>query len=223
MCGRFTLKTLAPVLAEVFDLPEPPAWTPRYNIAPTQLVPTVVRLPEQPARQFCQWHWGLIPAWAKELAIGNRLINAQAETAATKPAFRAAFRQRRCLVLADGFYEWDQRGRPRQPVYIRMHDGRPFAFAGLWERWTSPEGGVIESCTLLTTEPNAAIHPLHHRMPVILDPKDYDRWLDPSLQKPEEVQPFLRPYPPDEMTVYPVSTRVNNPANDTPECIERLG
>lgn len=222
MCGRFTLKTPASVLAETFELAEPPAWTPRYNIAPTQPVAAVVRTPEHPTRQFRRYRWGLVPSWAKDLGIGARTINAQAETAATKPAFRVAFRHRRCLVLADGFYEWDQRARRKRPVYIQMKDGRAFAFAGLWEHWQSPDGSVINSCTLLTTEPNGLIRPFHHRMPVILDPRDYDRWLDPHTQKPEEVQPLLRPLPPEAMRAYPVSDRVNNPSNDSPECIEPL-
>lgn len=222
MCGRFSQGTSARMLAELFQLADIPSWTPRYNIAPTQLVPTVVLTSDHPSRQFRTWRWGLIPSWAKDPTIGSRMINAQAETAATKPAFRAAFRRRRCLVLADGFYEWQQLGRRKQPFHVRMRDRRPFAFAGLWEHWKGPDGRAIESCTLLTTEPNDLIRTFHHRMPVILEPANYALWLDPGIQEPERLQPLLRPYASDELTAYPVSTLVNNPANDTPECIEPL-
>jgi putative SOS response-associated peptidase YedK len=150
------------------------------------------------------------------------LINAQAETAATKPAFRVAFRKRRCLIPADGFYEWRKENRHKQPYCIRLRDGRPFAFAGLWEHWEGREGKTIDSCTILTTTPNEVLAPLHHRMAVILPSSEYDRWLDPSVQEVERLQPLLRPYPAEEMTAYPVSTVVNNPANDAPSCIEPL-
>lgn len=222
MCGRFTQGTPPTILAELFQLAEIPAWAPRYNIAPTQRVATVVVTSEHPNRQFRAWRWGLIPSWAKDPSIGARMINAQAETAATKPAFRAAFRRRRCLVLADGFYEWQQLTRRKQPFHVRMRDGRPFAFAGLWEHWKRSDDRAIESCTLLTTESNDLIRRFHHRMPVILNSKDYDLWLDPGIQEPERIQPLLRPYTSEKLTAYPVSTLVNNPANDTPECIEPL-
>ncbi len=218
MCGRFSLGTPASVLAAQFDLFEAPPWTPRYNIAPTQEVLVVVQDPATASRQARRYRWGLIPSWAKDPAIGNQLINAQAETAATKPAFRVAFRKRRCLILADGFFEWKQENRHKQPFHIRMRDGRPFAFAGLWEHWEGPEAKVINSCTILTATPNDLLRPLHHRMAVILPSSAYDRWLDPSLQEPEVLQPLLHPYPSDDMTAYPVSMRVNNPANDSPEC-----
>lgn len=220
MCGRFTLRTPAAILAELFQLAEIPSWTPRYNIAPSQLAATVVRTPEHLDRQFRAGRWGLIPAWAKNPGIGSRMINAQAETASTKPAFRAAFRRRRCLVLADGFYEWQRLERRKQPFYIRMRDSSPFAFAGLWEHWKGPDGTGIDSCTLLTTDPNDLLRPLHHRMPVILDPQDYDLWLDPGIQESERLQPLLRPYASEELMAFPVSTRVNNPAYDAQECLE---
>jgi putative SOS response-associated peptidase YedK len=167
--------------------------------------------------------WGLIPSWAKDPAIGNRMINARAETVAEKPAFRAAFRRRRCLVVADGFYEWARGGKPRQPYFIRMHDDRPFAFAGLWESWQGPDEGPVESCTLLTTEPNELLEPIHNRMPLILGEDDYDQWLDPALQRPDALQPLLRPLPSDQMTAEKISTYVNSPANDDPRCIEPVG
>ncbi|MBI4842162.1 MAG: SOS response-associated peptidase [candidate division NC10 bacterium] len=220
MCGRFSLGTPASTLATQFELFEAPAWAPRYNIGPTQSAPTVVRAASQLARRFTLHRWGLIPPWAKDPGIGSRLINARAETVATKPAFRQALRERRCLILADGFYEWQRRGRHKQPFHIRMLDGRPFAFAGLWEHWEGPEGTVIDSCTILTTTANELVGALHDRMPVILAPQDYDVWLDPAIQEVERLEPLLRPYPAEEMTAHPVSTRVNNPANDSPACVE---
>ncbi len=219
MCGRFSLGADATTLASQFDLFEDPAWTPRYNIAPTQPAPTIVIDSADPRRGFKLHRWGLIPSWAKDPGIGSQMINAQAETVATKPAFRAAFRKRRCLILADGFYEWMKEGRHKQPFRIRLRDGRPFAFAGLWEHWEGAGGTPIDSCTLLTIAANDLIGAFHHRMPVILDPEHYDLWLDPSVQDAERLQPLLRLYPADGMSAYPVSTRVNNPAHDTPDCI----
>ncbi len=222
MCGRFSLGASATTLVAQFDLFEAPAWTPRYNIAPTQEVLVVVKDPATASRQARRHRWGLIPSWAKDPAIGNQMINAQAETAATKPAFRVAFKKRRCLILADGFFEWKKENRHKQPYYIRLDDGRPFAFAGLWEHWEGPEGKAIDSCTILTATPNDLLRPLHHRMAVILPSSAYDRWLDPSIQEADRLQPLLQPYPSEEMTAYPVSTVVNNPANDTPRCTEPL-
>ena len=141
---------------------------------------------------------------------------------ATQPAFHRAFRERRCLLLADGFYEWQRQGRRKQPYYIRLREGRPFAFAGLWEHWEGAEGVTIDSCTILTTTSNDLVGGIHHRMPVILSPTEYDRWLDPSIREPEVLQPLLRPFPADEMTAYPVSALVNNPANDTSGCTAPL-
>ncbi len=222
MCGRFSLGTPAAKLAELFQLDEVPPWTPRYNIAPTQEVLAVVRPQDAPTRSPRLLRWGLIPPWADDPRIGNRLINARAETVATKPAFRRAFKERRCLLLVNGFFEWQRQARRKQPFYICIRDGRPFAFAGLWEHWQGSEGTTVQSCTILTTTSNELVGGIHHRMPVILSPTDYDRWLDPGIQDPEALQPLLRPYPADEMTAYPVSTRVNNPANDSPDCVEPL-
>jgi putative SOS response-associated peptidase YedK len=218
MCGRFTLGATAATLAAQFDLANVPTWTPRYNIAPTQEVLVVLQPSPQANREARLHRWGLIPPWAKDPSIGNRMINARAETVATKPAFRRAFKERRCLLLADGLYEWQRQERRKQPFYIRLRDGRPFAFAGLWEHWEGCEGMAIQSCTILTTTSNEVVGRIHDRMPVILSPTDYDRWLDPSIQEPAVLQPLLRPYSADEMTAYPVSTLVNSPANDTPGC-----
>lgn len=220
MCGRFSLGTPATSLVAQFNLFGVPAWAPRYNIAPTQQAPTVVKAASQLARQFKMHRWGLIPPWAKDPGIGSQLINARAETVAIKPAFRKAFRERRCLILADGFFEWQRRGRHKQPFHIRMRDGRPFAFAGLREYWEGPEGPGIDSCTILTTTANELVGALHDRMPVILAPQDYDLWLDPGIREAERLQSLLHAYPSEEMAAYPVSTRVNNPANDSPECVE---
>ena len=222
MCGRFTLGATAATLAAQFDLANVPTWTPRYNIAPTQEVLVVLQSSPQANREARLHRWGLIPPWAKDPSIGNRMINARAETVATKPAFRRAFKERRCLLLADGLYEWQRQERRKQPFYIRLRDGRPFAFAGLWEHWEGSEGMAIQSCTILTTTSNEVVGRIHDRMPVILSPTDYDRWLDPSIQEPAVLQTLLRPYPADEMTTYPVSTLVNSPANDNPGCTEPL-
>lgn len=165
-------------------------------------------------------HWGLIPSWAKDPSIGNRIINARSETVAEKPSFRAAFKRRRCLIPANGFYEWKKIGKKKQPYYVRRKDGEPFAFAGLWEPWEGEDGTVIESCTILTTEPNADIRPLHNRMPVILDPSDYDQWLNPEVDELETLAPLMHPYPDGKLEAVPVSPLVNNPKNDDAQCIE---
>ena len=224
MCGRYSQSQSAEIIAKAFQVDSVPALKPRYNIAPTQSVPTVLQTSASTNRQFKMLHWGLIPSWAKDPKMGGRLINARAETVNEKPAFRSAFRQRRCLVLADGFYEWQQQEdkKQKQPFYFRLSDGQPFAFAGLWEHWKGADGEEIESCTLLTTEPNELMQPIHNRMPVILDPKDYDLWLDSEVKKPELLQPLLRSYQTEEMTAYPVSKVVNKPTNDTAECINSI-
>ena len=164
--------------------------------------------------------WGLIPSWAKDPKIGNQCINAKAETVSEKPSFRSAFKKRRCLVIATGFYEWQVQEHAKQPMWIGRRDKRPFAFAGLWEHWQPAEGDVIESCTIITTEPNELMSPIHNRMPVILVPASYDQWLDPTFQHIEPLNALLRPYPSEELTAYPVSTLVNNPRHDVPQCLE---
>jgi putative SOS response-associated peptidase YedK len=221
MCGRFTLITSGEAIAEQFHLPQVPELTPRYNVAPSQPVAAVRRSSHNGGRELALFQWGLVPSWAKDPKIGSRMINARSETAAEKPSFRAAFKRRRCLVPADGFYEWQRQEGGKQPFYIRMQSGQPFALAGLWEHWEGA-GGIIESCTLLTTEPNDLVRPLHNRMPVVLAPQDYDLWLDVSIQDRDLLQPLLKPYPSPDMVAYPVSTWVNRPANDGPRCIEPL-
>jgi putative SOS response-associated peptidase YedK len=221
MCGRFTMATPGQVIAEVFGLDDVPELSPRFNIAPTQAV-AAVRARADGRRELVALTWGLIPSWSKDRAIGSRMINARAETVAEKPAFRAALRARRCLVLADGFYEWQKLGTRKQPHHIRMRDGRPFAFAGLWERWVPPEGDPVESCTIITTVPNEVVAPIHDRMPVILAPADLDLWLEPGSRDPAAVAALLRPYPAGGMTAYPVSLRVNSPGADDASCVVPL-
>jgi putative SOS response-associated peptidase YedK len=217
MCGRFSLGASAATLASHFNVQESLASTGRYNIAPSQEVLTVVQ-PSGSTRQVRRMRWGLIPSWAKDPAIGTQLINARAETVATKPAFRVPLRERRCLILTDGFYEWESQGRRKQPWFIRMQDGRPFAFAGLWDQWTDPAGRGVESCTIITTTPNDLIRRFHHRMPAILSPRDYDLWLDVQVRDVARLLSLLAPHPPEEMTAHPVSPLVNNPTNDSPAC-----
>lgn len=222
MCGRYSQRQPAEVIAQAFDVDNVPALEPRYNIAPTQPVSTVLQPSDSKNRQFKMMRWGLIPKWSKDSKIGAKLINARAETVAEKPAFKSAFRKRRCLVLADGFYEWQQQEntKQKQPYYFHLKDEQPFAFAGLWEQWQDASGEVIDSCTLLTTDANELMRPIHNRMPVILNPNDYERWIDPEVKEPERLQPLLRPYSTQEMIAYPVSTTVNRPSNDNAECIK---
>jgi putative SOS response-associated peptidase YedK len=220
MCGRFTRWLQFGDLVKAFPdfvFPEPAAFMPRYNIAPTQPVAVV---PNDDSRAVQFFRWGLVPFWAKDPSIGSRMINARSETAAEKPSFRAAYRRRRCLILADGFYEWraEPGSRTKTPMYVRMASGEPFAFAGLWEIW-HPDDAPLLSCTILTTEPNELVAPIHNRMPVILAREAYDRWLDPEEQPSGSLDDLLKPYPAGEMTAYPVSRFVNNPANDAPACI----
>jgi len=224
MCGRFTLRTNSVSLAEQFGCELPFDLPPRYNIAPTQPVATVRIGPEEARRHWQMVRWGLIPSWAKEASIGSRMINARAETVADKPAFRAALRRRRCLVPADGYYEWQKTGKSKQPYYIRLRDNLPFAMAGLWERWINPETGEpVETCTIITTDANELTRPIHDRMPVILNVADYDLWLDPQLQNPDPLCRLLRPFDIQAMRADPVDTYVNNPRNDGPRCIELPG
>jgi putative SOS response-associated peptidase YedK len=222
MCGRFTLFEPDRVLAKIFDLGAIPPLTPRFNIAPSQPVAAVRTSSSGSARELAFLRWGLIPSWAKDQAMGNRLINARAETVREKPAFRNAFRRRRCLVPANGFYEWQRQERRKQPYYIRMRDERIFAFAGLWDRWEGEDGSVAETCAILTTAANTVLAPVHDRMPVILDLGKYDRWLDPSAEDPGSLASLLVPFPPEEMAAFPISPRVNSPSVDDEGCIAPL-
>ncbi|MBX3001095.1 MAG: SOS response-associated peptidase [Caldilineaceae bacterium] len=218
MCGRFTLRATPQAVADLFDLPEAPPLEPRYNIAPTQPILAVRENPETGKREVTFFNWGLIPAWADDPSIGSRMINARAETVVEKPSFRAAFKYRRCIVPADGFYEWQKIKGGKQPHLIGMADGAPFGFAGLWEHWER-DGSVIESCTLLTTDANELVAPIHNRMPVILQPEDYEEWLARSIQTADLLRHLLRPFPAEKMAAFPVSTVVNNPRNEDPACV----
>ena len=218
MCGRFTLKTDTKKLAEAFAEFEVPQELPaRYNIAPSQAVAVVANNGEHKVEFF---QWGLIPSWAKDPKIGNQMINARAETLGEKPAFKAAYKRRRCLVLADGFYEWrKEEGKTKTPMYAQLKSGEPFALAGLWEMWRSAEDTIL-SCTIITTDPNELMAEIHNRMPVILPPEAYKLWLDPAERTPDQLNGLLKPYPAELMTAYPVSKLVNSPQNDSPELIE---
>ncbi|KAB2968030.1 MAG: SOS response-associated peptidase [Thermoanaerobaculia bacterium] len=222
MCGRYFLTTPGAVLAESFALESAPELPPRWNIAPTQNVP-IVRAPAAvrggPARELAMVRWGLVPFWAKEAAIGNRLINARAESLGEKPAFRDSFRKRRCLIPADGFYEWKKEGAGKQPWLLRLRGGGVLAFAGLWSRWQDPAGGApLESCAIVTTTPNELAATVHDRMPVVLPFDRHGTWLDPEAAAPA-LAALLRPFPAEEMEAFPVSKLVNSPAHDEPGCI----
>jgi len=220
MCGRFTLHTPPEILREHFGLDAIPQFSvENYNITPSQDI-VAVRETEG-RRELVPLRWGLVPSWSRDARTGNRMINARAETVGVKPAYRTAFRRRRCLIPTDGFYEWRQTESGKQPYHIRMKDGGVFAFAGLWERWTGYDER-IESCTILVTEANETIRPVHDRMPVIVSPEAYGQWLDPALTDDDRLTGLLRPYAASAMVAYPVTKRVNNPANNDAGCIEPL-
>ncbi len=221
MCGRYTLTCAPETLADAFQLENVPALRPRYNIAPSQLV-ACVRRSAMHTHKVSNLRWGFVPSWAQDPASGRTLINARAETVADKPAFRTPFRERRCLVLADGYYEWKREGTSKQPYHIRLHNEHPFAFAGLWDQWTGQDGTPLESCAILTTEPNACTALIHNRMPVIVHPEHYDPWLDPALRNVTRLVTFLKPYPADTMVATPVGHRVNNPRMDDARCLEAI-
>ena len=222
MCGRFTLFEADNILSKEFGVSGIPPLSPRYNISPSQPVAAVRAAPAGSGRELALLRWGLIPSWSKDPAIGNRLINARAETAREKPSFRNAFRRHRCLIPTNGFYEWQRQERGKQPYFVRMRDDRLFAFAGLWDRWESPDKGVIETFTILTTAANAVLAPIHDRMPVILPPAEYARWLDPGLLDTDSLGPLLVPFPAEDMLALPVSPRVNAPTVDDEKCMALL-
>ncbi|MGQ9503289.1 MAG: SOS response-associated peptidase [Thermogutta sp.] len=249
MCGRFTLRAAPQDVAKHFSLFDVPSFSPRYNIAPGQMIGAVRPQRAQDNlvvedrrtqpdskgdsfrddaaitggisnREWTWLRWGLIPHWSGDPSIANRLINARVETVITKPAFRSAARYRRCLIPADGFYEWKKTGRNKQPYFIHLQDNRLFALAGLWDRWESPDGGILETCTILTVEPNALMAKIHNRMPLILPPVAYQAWLDPALTEFEELHRWLKPYPEEEIRVFPVTSYVNAIHNEGTRCLE---
>lgn len=227
MCGRFTLTTTdGETLRATFNLDGIPIdLSPRYNIAPTQNIATIIHDDGAPQNTLVRMRWGLIPSWAKDPSIGSRMINARAETVAEKPSFRAAFKRRRCLIPADGFYEWQaQPDGPKVPLYITLQDHALFGFAGLWEVWKDPASGeLIHSCTIITTDANERVAPIHNRMPVILRPDTYAIWLDNTEDDTALLQDLLRPYASEAMSAYPVSREVNRAGNEGPHLIERAG
>jgi len=219
MCGRFTLTVDPAEFQDDFGgAIFPTKFAPRFNIAPSQPLLTI---PNDGANTADFFTWGLIPMWAKDPSIGNRLINARGETVAEKPSFRGSFKYKRCLILADGYYEWkaSQGQKMKTPYFIYMKDRRPFAFAGLWDSWESPDGSNLKTCTIITTEPNELMSSIHNRMPVILHPRTYAQWLDPTPKTSEELLPLLTPFPAESMSAHPVSTQVNKPSNDSPELV----
>ena len=223
MCGRFTLRTPVAELAEIFEAAARPDLAARYNIAPGQDI-LVARAAAggDGGREFAMLRWGLVPHWAKDPAMAARLINARAETVAEKPSFRDSYRRRRCLVPADGFYEW--RKRPdgaTQPYHLHLNDDAPFAIAGLWDSWRAPDGDALETCALITTEANRILEPIHHRMPVILPRDAYQSWLD-EHSSPDMLEALLRPYGPDDLEAVSVSPRVNNAGHDDASCLDEV-
>lgn len=244
MCGRFTLRAAPQDVARHFLLFDVPSFSPRYNIGPGQVIGAVRALSEsnhfalrsdgqqvqsqdQPAmaseianREWAWLRWGLVPHWSDDPSIGSRLINARAETVLSKPAFRSAARYRRCLIPADGFYEWKTVGRRKQPFFIHLAGNRLFALAGLWDHWQSPTGEILETCTVLTVEPNPLIAKIHNRMPLILPPEAYNAWLDPSLTEFDALNQWLKPYPEEDMCMIPVSPYVNAIHNEGARCLE---
>lgn len=224
MCGRYRLTAKERWLSEYFSIPaQDLEWAARWNIAPTDEVATIRQDRHEPKRRFAKMRWGLIPYWAKDASIGAKTINAVSETAAEKSAFRESMRKRRCLIPADGFYEWKQIGPKKGQAYnIGIKDNGLFAFAGLWDRWKGPDGNPIESCTILTTEANSLLKEIHNRMPVILSPADYDVWLDPGVTDPANLTDLLKPFDARLMRAYPVSSTVNSVKNDGPQCAKEV-
>jgi len=219
MCGRYRLSRRKQLVEEYFDsAPSDEDWLPRYNIAPTQSVPVIRQNPKEPVRELSLMKWGLVPSWAKDASGAAGTINARSDTAATKPAFRDPLKFRRCLIPADGFYEWKKEGKAKQPFCFEVNDGALFAFAGLWDGWKDPKGNWVKTCSILTTTPNAVTAAVHDRMPVILDQDTYDLWLDPGMTDAQIVSELLKPSDPKLMRCYPVSTRINHVANDDEGC-----
>jgi putative SOS response-associated peptidase YedK len=221
MCGRFSLIATSAELAAHYQLDNLPYIQPRYNIAPTQPVAAVRLAPDSGVREWTHLQWGLVPSWSKDPTVGSRMINARAETAPEKPSFRSAFKRRRCLIPASGFYEWMALDGGKQPMYIHRAEGDLMSLAGLWEYWQSPDGSELETCTILTTGPNALMEPIHNRMPVVLEPDDYTTWLDVDTPT-DQLMHLLRPAPAGFLAAHPVSTTVNNPRNEDPACITPL-
>ncbi|MGC9327687.1 MAG: SOS response-associated peptidase [Candidatus Hinthialibacter sp.] len=221
MCGRFSLISSEELIKKIFCLNRAPLQR-RFNIAPSQDAPVIRVSHDGEGREMVWMRWGLIPPWAKDPSIGSRMINAKSETLFDKPSFRKAARTRRCLIPADGFFEWRKENNGKQPYYIHLDDESPFAMAGLWEAWQAEDGALLETFTIITTDANELIQPIHDRMPAILSPEACNAWLDPNQNNPETLQSLLQPYDPKKMALRPVSKTVNNPRNDDPSCIEAI-
>src|ERR1022692_3738627 len=218
MCGRYKLSRRKQLVEEYFATTGDEDWVPRFNVAPTQPVPVIRQNPKEPIRELSLMRWGLVPSWAKDSSVAASMINARSETAATKPAFRDALKSRRCLIPADGFYEWMRTGKAKQPYCFEVNEGELFAFAGLWDRWRDASGEWVKSCSILTTTPNSVTSAVHDRMPVILDPDGYDLWLDPGMRDMRVVSDLLKPCDARLMRCYPVSMRINSVVNDDEGC-----
>jgi putative SOS response-associated peptidase YedK len=220
MCGRFEIHSALEIIAKIFGIDAVAFdYRPNYNVTPGQEVLIVVG---DGKRRLALSRWGFLPSWAKDLTDGYKMINARAETAAEKPSFRQAFQNQRCLVVADGFYEWKKEGAAKKPYYVRLRSGRPFAFAGLYNLWKSPGGEEIRTCTIITTDANELIRPIHDRMPVIAPPDRYDIWLDEKVQEKAVLQTVLKPYPSGDLDLYAVTPKVNSPKNNSPENIQEI-
>jgi putative SOS response-associated peptidase YedK len=220
MCGRFALRTPPKSLAKAFGVEEVPEYEARFNIAPKQTIASVHQTPDGREMKFLRW--GLVPSWAKDASMSAKLMNARSETITEKPSFREAFKRRRCLIPSDGFYEWARAGGKKQPYFFRLRDEQPFGFAGLWDQWQGGDGAVIESCTILTTEANDVLRPVHDRMPVIIHPEDYELWLDDDERKNELRRDLLQPFPAEEMLGHPVSTLVNSTRNQGTDLVAQV-
>ena len=218
MCGRFAQFTVLEYLQKCFPIDTVACEiTPSYNVAPSQEILSIIRRKEN---LLLKLHWGIVPFWVKDIKKAAKPINARVETAAEKPSFKAAFKYRRCLILADGFYEWKKIGSRKQPWFLTLLEKRPFAFAGLWDAWTGEDGSVYHSCTILTTAASDSIREIHHRMPIILNPNAFYEWLNPDNQDTSKLETLLREQTVQEFTSYPVSTFVNSPKNNDPKCIK---
>jgi putative SOS response-associated peptidase YedK len=218
MCGRFVLIANPEIVQQSFNLSAPPAeMQPRYNIAPTQ--PVMVITNENPT-EVTYHKWGLIPSWAKDMSMASKMINARSESAADKPSFRSAFRRRRCLIPTDGFYEWQEHGKEKTPMFVHRPNREVYGMAGLWEIWHDPDGGELRTCTILTTEANTFMQQYHHRMPVIIHPEDYALWLSPDEEPLPVLQGLMKAYDADGLEAYPVSKAVNKVSNDSPQLME---
>ena len=234
MCGRFARFSPAHIFRMLFELEEFLDLEPQYNIAPGQEIHAVrgivIRDNQQRnattttsfSKEVAPFQWGLIPFWSKDPKIGVKMINARSETITEKPAYREPLKKHRCLIPIDGFYEWQKRKDGKQPYFIRMNDKKPFALGGIWDKWTSPQGKIVESCSILTTTPNDIVKSIHNRMPVIIDPKDFDLWLDPTIKEPEEIKHLFTPYKASAMEAYPITNFVNSPKNQGEKCITEL-